>query len=184
MRRNPHPLARSQNIKILRIENQRTARIAPDRIPEIFRIVILNPRQIDERRMLLRAITDDLRFALQIDRKPQPVLDSCFPARVVGKKHEALFRLELPQQRVGWRIIALEQPQLRKPFALPHHHAECARHHFRIQPATITRRDDLELAAFIRDQPRENIQAPGGTLRVRLTRNMRGQGQLFLQGTI
>jgi len=34
--------------------------IAPDRIPEFFRIVVLHLRQIDERRVLLRAIADDL----------------------------------------------------------------------------------------------------------------------------
>src|ERR1035441_4297802 len=56
LRGDPHALARCQNVEILRIENQRVAVVAPDRVPELIEIVVLNSRQIDERRMLLRAI--------------------------------------------------------------------------------------------------------------------------------
>src|SRR5580698_2855471 len=58
LRRNPHTLTRSQYVKILRIQNQRMAVVAPDRVPELLEIVVLNPRQIDQRRMLLRAVSN------------------------------------------------------------------------------------------------------------------------------
>ena len=48
-------------------------------------------------------------FAFQIHREPQAILNRRFTARLIGKKNQAFFISSLPQQRVGWRIIALEQ---------------------------------------------------------------------------
>src|SRR5580700_8385976 len=60
LRGNPHALAGRQNVEILRVEDKRMAVVAADRVPELLEIVVLNARQIDQRRMLLGTIADNI----------------------------------------------------------------------------------------------------------------------------
>src|SRR5579884_3490379 len=113
LRGDPHLFARSEDVEIFRIENQRSALIAANRIPEFFRIVMVQFRKIDQRRMPSRAIPDHRRAidARQIHGQSQAVLDLRLAWNIV-QKYERLLAFQLPQQNIGRLIFALKQPQL------------------------------------------------------------------------
>ena len=79
--------------------------VSRNRLPVVFRLVVSSSRQIDERRMLLRAVADDLsalafQIACKIHREPQPVLH-CSLRRGIHPADKPLFSASISRSSVS-----------------------------------------------------------------------------------
>ncbi len=108
--------------------------------------------------LILRKVSRLYAFSAYPDRTSLP---SYAPGGTTGTQE---VRSPRSSRTKGW--VAFAHPQLVQPRALAHQHRESARRNLRVKRAAITGFDAVEGAAAIGNQPREHVDAAGGTLRI------------------
>ena len=83
--------------------------------------------------------------------------------------------VQADQLLVVERRVAAREPQLVEREALAHVDRERARHDLEVEPAAVAGLDLVEAVVAVRDHPREDVEAAGRALRVRLRPDVRGQ---------
>ncbi len=158
-----------------------------DGLPEIGDIISADAIDIDNVRVLLRAIADDLAaegLGAQGDAQDETA------AQVQFAVDERKPGVMLPQVLVidaeaGARKELLRMPaakaDLVEPRALAHAHAEAARRDFGIEPPLVAALDMVENLAAVGDEPGENVEPAGRTLRIGGGRKALRQRQEFEQ---
>ena len=155
-----------------------------DRLPVLERVVVIDPREIDERRVVPRFVTDDVGavVAAQVHRKPQALVsDQSVSWRIVLHVDQRLLVVQSLEFTIRGRRIPTPQPELVQPHSLLHHNAEGARDDFGIQFALVARGHAFEFAAVVRNEARKNVEASGGAFGIGFSGNVRRQAQLFHQ---
>lgn len=155
VRRNGHGLAADQDIEGSGVKDDAPV-AGPDLLPEIGRGIMTDLVEINDARMRLGAIADQIAGARpQIDREAQP-----FGNRGLAVD-KPLNLMQRHQLCIGEDGLAVAEANLVEPHTGTHQHGKRPRADFRIERACIAMRNTVELYAAINDRTGQQIQPAG-----------------------
>src|SRR6516162_7571927 len=140
-----------------------------DRLPEISRIVVVDPVDIDQIGVPARLVADDtaLLVAADIDGEGETVADRLARRERSGRGlHEADLLVQPPECCVTERRRAAADAQLHETRASAHQNAERARRNLRIKRPLVAIADAVELGAVVSDDAGKDIETTDRALRV------------------
>src|SRR5580698_8465076 len=167
IRRNTNAFSGGENIKVAWLENQIFTRVLMTNFPELLRRIKVHAVQFDCGSISLRPVGDNLTGfgGLKIDRNSQAPLKLRLARNPLVHVDEGLLLIESFNCAITGAGASLNKAQLAEPHPGANRHGKGARNNFSVQFAFISLRYAVELGAVIGDQARENVQAPGRTLR-------------------
>ena len=154
-----------------------------DRLPEFAGIIITDAREIDDRSVAARPISDGLRAVRtgEVDRETQAAADRRGTGNIVLVVYQTELLVEFAEVFVGLGGHAAREAQLVQAVALTDGYAEGAGDNFGEELSSITGRDSVEFAAVIGEQAGEDVETPGCTFRICLARDVGRQAEFFCQ---
>lgn len=161
-RRYRHPLVRRKHVERVWLEHERAAR-GRDRFPERSDVVAADLREIEERSVRARAITDDV---ADVPRERGREEEAVFDQRSVPRRDERLLRVKRLRLRVADPRVALLYAKLDEPIAGSEADRKAPRDQVDEEPPVIPTRDLVERFSGVGDHAREHVEAAGRALRV------------------
>ncbi len=189
-RRDADPLLGGQDIELFGLQEQASAAVAADGLPEIQRRIVSDLRQVDDVAVLLGAVADDrLRPTLgaqQVDPQKEPLVRAQVaggdgvPRGFIVKEQGSGFvegsNVVVPNGR-----RALNESELVEALPGLHLDGERAGHDFEVERARIAGADVVEAGVPIRNHAREDVQTAGRALGVGPGPQRRRELQAFQQ---